>query len=1071
MTLMRKNFDIAALRDKLANKTGKKYWKSLEEVAETEQFQDLLKHEFPAGADQWLNPVTRRNFLRLMGASLALGGLGACSARPPQEQITPYVRGPEGLVPGEAMYYATSMQLGGIATGLLAESHMGRPTKVDGNPDHVGSSGATDIYAQASILSLYDPDRLTTIRNVGITTTWANFVNNLTARMELAASKNGAGLRILTETITSPLLGSMLTELLTQYPEAEWHQYEPINRNNARVGSMLAFGEVDVNTVYDFSQANVVVSLDSNFTGPGPIGVRYARDFVAGRKVMVAGDDTSNVAMNRLYQIETTPTVTGAIADHRLALDPTHIEAFAYALANTLGLDVPAPSADMHVPAEWVTAVADDLQANAGASIVIVGESQSPAVHAIAHAINDRLGNVGTTVRYTAPLEVSPVNHLESLSTLVDAMNAGAVDTLIMIGTNPVYNSPADIDFLAALENVPFRAKMSLYEDETAFQCQWAIPMTHYLEHWGDGRAYDGTITLQQPLIDPFYDAHSPYELIGAMLGNAASTYDMLYEYWSQQGFTASPQFDDFWKRVVHDGFIAETSLPDFAVSLSLGEIPAPAASHGDDDAAPMTLIFRPDPNLWDGQFANNGWLQELPKPISKITWDNPVLVSPATAERMGVAAESYIRLTYKGRSINAPVWISPGQADNTMVISLGYGRTRAGRVGDGVGDSTYAIRTSDNPWYEVVESYSPLESGPDAELTTQPWGDNYRIASTQDHYNFAGYDMQNRGLSRMGTLQQFQEDPEFVKHMVHEIPFETLFEGVWEYNSYKWGMVVDLNSCNGCNACVIACQSENNIPIVGKDEVLNGREMQWMRIDGYFEGELDNPQLLQQPIMCQHCEQAPCELVCPVNATVHDSEGLNLMVYNRCVGTRYCSNNCPYKVRRFNFFSYADYLQGDELIPLQEIEKAPRNPDVTIRTRGVMEKCTFCVQRISEARINAKTDGDRRIQDGEVVTACQQACPTQAIYFGDLNDPNSDVARMQSKENSMEGIAGNPLNYGILTDLGTVPRTTYLARLRNVNPALENPIPADSHGHGGDAMHGEEESHEEETPEEPVTE
>jgi MoCo/4Fe-4S cofactor protein with predicted Tat translocation signal len=991
---MRKNFNVPTLRKRLAGLNGQKYWRSLEELAETEEFQDFLKHEFPQGTDQWLNPLSRRNFLKLMGASLALGGLTACTAGLP-EKIVPYVEPPEAVVPGgKPLFFATAMQLGGVALGVLVESHQGRPTKIEGNPGHPASLGATDTFAQASVLELYDPDRAQTITKDGTASNWATFTSELKGELEKQRASGGAGLRLLTETITSPTLASQLQAILTEFPQAKWHQYEPVNRDNARRGTLIALGE-DVNPVYRFDQAEVVLSIDADFLASGPTGVRYARDFSQKRRVRA-----DKAEMNRLYVLESTPSVTGAMADHHLPVRPSQMEGFVLALAAELGLDVPTAEGDLNdVPEAWISAVARDLQAHQGSSLVLAGHNQSPLVHALIHAINDKLGNVGQTVVYTEPLEANPVDQAESLRELIEEMNAGAVDLLVIIEANPVYNAPADLNFAETLSKVNFRVRLGLYEDETSALCQWHIPARHYLESWGDALAYDGTVTLMQPLIEPLYaDSKSTCQLLATLTGQSDLTnYDLVREYWAGQ---KSEDFETFWKQARHDGFIVDTALPPKPVSVDISGIKTVSPVSRATERGELEIAFRPDPTIWDGRFANNGWLQELPKPLTKLTWDNAAFISPATAERFGVFTEDVVELNYNGRTVTTPVWVMPGQANNTVTLHLGYGRTQAGRAGNGVGVNAYVLRTSDALWAGVDVQFLPTN-------------EQYRLASTQTHYN-----MEGRELVRVGTLAQFEEEPDFPHHLVHT-PEDVSLMPDYDYNSYAWGMVVDLNTCVGCNACVTACQAENNIPIVGKDQVLVGREMHWLRIDAYFEGDLDDPQTYYQPVMCQHCEQAPCESVCPVNATVHDHEGLNVMIYNRCIGTRYCSNNCPYKVRRYNFLQYVD--QETETLKMQ------RNPNVTVRVRGVMEKCTYCIQRISQARIGAKKEG-RRIQDGEVVTACQAACPTQAIVFGDVNDPNSQVSQLKAE----------PHNYGILTELGTRPRTTYLARLRNPNPELE---------------------------------
>ncbi len=987
--------DLEAIRARLQAERGQQYWRSLEEVAATEEFAAFLAHEFPHQAAAWHDPVSRRRFLQLMGASLALAGLSAC-ARQPEEHIVPYVRPPEEIVPGKPLFFATALPLGGIANGVLAESHMGRPTKIEGNPEHPASLGATDVFAQAAVLSLYDPDRSQVVSHAGRISTWSAFLTAISAPLETQRLKKGAGLRVLTETVTSPTLASQLDTLRTTFPLAGWHQYEPVTCDTARSGARLAFGE-PVNTLYRFDKADVVLALEADFLSPGPGSLRYARDFTAKRQVRAG-----HTAMNRLYVIESTPSLTGAMADHRLPLRPSMMAAFAHAVARELGVftehevpgETPAPLA------QWARVVARDLQQHRQTSLVMVGEQQPPGVHALAHAMNHALGNVGSTVLYTAPVEAQPGEHMESLDALVKDMEAGKVDMLVMLGGNPVYTAPADFHFPERLSTVNLRLHLGLYEDETSALCHWHIPEAHALEAWSDARAYDGTVTIMQPLIAPLYGGKSAHELLVALLGQPErSGYTVVRDYWQSQHH--GEDFERFWRTALHDGLLPDTALP----PRQTPSPSVPTAAAAMPSAAPqgLELIFRPDPTVWDGRFANNGWLQELPKPLTKLTWDNAALLSPTTAARLGLRNEEVVELHYQGRTVRAPVWIMPGHADDAVTIHLGYGRWRAGRVGTGTGFNAYALRTSNAPWFS---------SG----LEIRTTGERYPLASTQHHHS-----MEGRHLVRSGTLEHFLAQPHFVHDMVHTPPPELTLYPQHAYEGYAWGMAIDLNACIGCNACTIACQAENNIPIVGKTEVARGREMHWLRIDRYYKGTLDNPETYHQVVLCMHCENAPCEVVCPVGATVHSSEGLNDMVYNRCVGTRYCSNNCPYKVRRFNFLQYADY-QTPSL-------QALRNPNVTVRTRGVMEKCTYCVQRINAARIEADKE-NRHIRDGEVVTACQAACPTGAIVFGDLNDPHSRVTRLKS----------DPLHYGLLAELDTRPRTTYLAQLRNPHPELMPP-------------------------------
>ncbi len=986
----RKEIEWAEVRRRLAEGRGPEYWQSLDELADTPEFQTLLQREFPEGATEWSDPVGRREFLKLMGASLALAGLTSCTSQP-GDKIMPYSQAPEEVIPGKPLFFATAFTLGGCAMGLLVESHEGRPTKIEGNPLHPGSLGATDAFAQASLLTLYDPDRSKIVLRAGTPGTWNAFTAELGTQIESGRQPQGGGLRILTETVASPTLGALLRGVLAKFPAAAWHQYEPAARDAARAGARLAFGEA-VNMFYRVDKADVIVSLGSDFLTSGPGAVRYARDFASRRRA-----PAPDSRMNRLYAVEATPSLTGAMADHRLAMRPSEVERFARALATRLGIEAgAAPWQPSPRQSKWIEALVADLTAHRGAGLVVPGEEQTPAVHLLVHAMNRALGNVGQTVLYTDPVETAPVDQAESLRRLVADMQAGAVETLLILGGNPVYTAPADIPFAEALAKVPFRAHLSLYEDETSALCHWHLPEAHYLESWGDGRAYDGTVSLQQPLITPLYNGRSPHEILSALLGEPKAGYDIVREYWRRE--RPADDFEAVWRRALHDGLIADSALPARVPSLKAG-LPAAAPPAA---AAELEIVFRPDPAVWDGRFANNGWLQELPKPLTKLTWDNAALISPADAERLGVTNEDVVELTFQARRVKAPVWVMPGQADGTVTLHLGYGRSRAGRAGTEIGVNAYALRTAATPWGGTG-------------LGLKRTGERYRLATTQGHHT-----MQGRKPVRTATLTEFTQRPDFVRDPSdHEIGHEPSFYPTYKYEGYAWGMAIDLNACTGCNACVTACQSENNTPVVGKDQVLLGREMHWLRVDRYYAGGLEDPATLHQPILCMQCENAPCEPVCPVGATVHSNEGLNDMVYNRCVGTRYCSNNCPYKVRHFNFLQFQD----DRTPSL----KLLRNPNVTVRSRGVMEKCTYCVQRINEARIRAKV-GDREIADGEVVTACQAVCPSQAIVFGNINDPKSRVSQLKA----------HPLNYGLLTELNTRPRTTYLARLRNPNPALE---------------------------------
>jgi len=990
---------------------GRAFWKSLDEVAQTPEFLEFLHREFPQNASEWSDPQGRREFLRVMGASVALAGLTACTKQP-AETIVPYVRQPEQLVPGRPLHFATALVEGGYAKGVLVESHEGRPTKIEGNPDHPASLGKTDATAQAAILDLYDPDRAQTVRSFGEIRSWPEFVAALKPVLEKLRAKKGAGLRILTETVTSPTLARQLEELLAELPEAKWHQWDPVAGNSA-AGAMLAFGE-PVETRWHLDKADVVLSLDADFIGVGPANVRQVRDFASRRKL-------EGEALNRLYAIETTPGLVGAAADHRLPVKPSQLEGLVRAIAAAVGLPVEGGAAEH---AAWISPMARDLVAHAGRALVLAGDALSPEAHAIVHLVNERLGAVGNTLTYSAPVAARPVDGLGSLRALVADMGARAVDALLILGGNPAYTAPADVPFAEAMMLVPFRAHLSLHDDETSERCHWVLPESHSLESWSDARAFDGTASIVQPLIAPLYTTKSAHEVLALLTARPdRSGYEIVRETWRPR---LSGDFEKAWRKAIHDGVVAGTALPEKTLAVRPGAwTQAPAAR----EAAGIEVVFRPDPTVGDGRRANNGWLQELSKPISKLTWDNAVFMSLRTARDLGVrmtpgrdgrsesageptpqgTVTDVVEVSLDGRKVRGPAWVLPTHPDGVVTVHLGYGRWRAGRVGNGAGFNAYAIRAS-----------AGLHWAAGAQLAKT--GATAKLSCTQDHWS-----MEGRHLVRVGSLEEFEHEPRFAQHMGHEPPKDLTLYPPHPYEGHAWGLSIDLNSCVGCNACVSACQSENNIPVVGKDQVGRGREMQWIRVDRYYEGAPDDPAGLEtwsQPVTCMHCENAPCEVVCPVAATVHSEEGLNDMVYNRCVGTRYCSNNCPYKVRRFNFYLYQDWTTPTY--------KMMRNPDVSIRSRGVMEKCTYCVQRINKARIDAKNAG-REIRDGEIQTACQQACPAEAIVFGDQNDAQSRVAKLKA----------SPRNYGLLTDLNTRPRTTYLAAVRNPNPEM----PKASHG------------------------
>lgn len=1052
------NQNFAQMRDKILSQSGKDYWRSVDEFVDAPEFADFVKGEFPLQAENWDDSLSRRSFVKVMGASLALAGLSGCVIQPP-EKIVPYVNPPEDALPGKPMFYATAMTLGGIATGLLAKSFDGRPVKVEGNPEHPGSLGSTDSFAQASLLDMYDPDRSQEVKFRGTSSNWQNFMTAMRTEIEAARADGGAGVRFLTDTVTSPTMLDQFRRLATEMPNARWYQYEPVNNDNAIAGAKLAFGS-PVHTVYKFDQAERILSLDADiFSG---FNVRYMADYAKGRKLT---DEKRDI--NRLYAIETTTSLMGAKADHRLAVKPSQMPEVAKAIATALGVSGAVSAYTEN--AAWIAAMAKDLLAFKGRSLVVAGDHQPPLVHAIAHAMNATLENAGKTVVYTDPLTPSEKTQVEQLRELVADVDSGKVKMLVVLGGNPAYNTPSDLRLnLQRVEGkVPTRVHLGHHFDETAEICQWHVPAKHYLESWADARAFDGTVSLVQPLVEPLYDGKSATEVLQLFFRENfdKKDYDIVREYWQSQNLapaaapvaaatpvaaasaanvvaTAAPAstpaapsasapktFEDNWRKAVHDGVMANSALATKTVAANTAFLSQPApASVG---SGPIEFAVVPHSTIYDGRFSNNGWLQELPTPINKITWENVALVSPATAARLGLnrgndpeeisggergtafintrgsnMSADLVTVTMNGGKISkgVPVWISPGQPDDTITLTMGYGRSdRAGRVGKGLGYNAF----------DVVRSDAMSFGFGDIAKT----GESTEIATTQIHFSLEG-----RDLLRVFEVEEWKKDPEMgrQKEEYSLSMYPTDVYGKQYSENHKWGMSIDLNACVGCNACVLACQSENNIPVVGKEQVERSREMHWLRVDTYYSGDDINAPggASFQPIVCQQCELAPCEVVCPVTATVHNPEGLNDMVYNRCVGTRYCSNNCPYKVRRFNFLLYQDWDTPQY--------KLMRNPEVSIRSRGVMEKCTFCTQRISAARIEAEKDG-RRVRDGEVVTACQSACPTGAIIFGDMNDPLSKIAEAKKDKR----------NYNLLNELNTQPRTTYMSALKNMNPEM----------------------------------
>ncbi len=1267
-----KPLDLDDVRAKLAETNGKTYWRSLDELSQKPGFTEMLRREFPGQAPKDWAPLPRRDFLKLMGASLALAGLSGCAFQP-NEKIVPYVNQPESVVPGIASYYATAMPFSGYALGLLAKSTDGRPVKVEGNPDHPTSGGvsqfasangkptlkkrgSTDVFAQASLLTMYDPERSQSIRRSGASSNWDTFVGEITQQIQNSRrTSKGADFAIITDTITSPTQIGLMNDLRDLMPELRWVSYEPVNRDNVTAGTRLAFGR-DLHPVYHFDRADVIVSLDCDFMLEEPGRVAHAREFIDGRRVT---DKSARQKMNRLYVIESTPTITGAQADHRFPVKAAQVDGIARSLAQAVGVQGGAGAQQVTADQnKWVQEIAKDLNSNAGKVIVVAGAHQPPAVHALAMAmteglkgVNDRLpAPDSATITYHAPIEGAPVPHLAGLASVVDEMKAGKIKTVLVMGTNPAYSAPRDLDFAAAFNKVPFRAHVGLYEDETSNLCTWHVPESHYLEQWSDARAIDGTVSIVQPIIMPLYEAcKSPLEVLAMMAGNVNSSgYDIVRGNWARtkslvndgtlaaasnqgelaknstltqsgasglnsqginngaaQGLSNGPMtgaqgsnasngsgivavknsktglvgtedvnngtinggamngvtpmkpapngvtrnsargvgpgnnifyadghvkpktggqqvgaaatttgdafaFDRFWQEAVHSGVIAGTAAP--AINVTAGALNLPAQTVIGQG---IEVNFRPDPTIWDGRFANNGWLQECPKPLTKLTWDNAILVSPNTAHKNGWNNDDEVELTLNGGKVKGAIFMLPGQPDDALTINLGYGRAQVGKIGTGAGFDANQLRTVDAPWmaygvktaklgtvYKLAATAHHNLIAPSGKDTTFVeafvGGDDAKTKVIDDMVTpeTRGKDIDGthgRDLIRSGTFAQMQKgelpvveedkigvpiswprnptpalagkamptrdsngfaqgdglvsteedgrpladdrelagSPSFypresdyeastpLRSVVAEKDLEAKSAALGRTNvTQQWGMSVDLQSCVGCNACVVGCQSENNSAIVGKDQVLMGREMHWIRIDAYMSGSYENPEVYFEPMMCQHCEKAPCAPVCPFNAVMESPGGINEQIYNRCVGTKYCENNCPYKVRRFNFLQYSDQIS-----PTIQLMA---NPSVTVRSRGVMEKCTYCIQRVKAAQWQAEKE-DRFIADGDIITACQQACPTNAIVFGDINDPNSQVSKLKRGD----------LTFGILTHLNTGPRTSYTAKIRNPNPAL----------------------------------
>lgn len=986
------------------NLRGKEYWRSLDDLADTPEYTEFLHREFPAGASELTDPMTRRKFLTLMGASAAFAGLVSC--RRPLEKIIPYVASPEEIIPGISNFYATTMPFGNDAFGLVVESHEGRPTKIEGNINHPSTRGRSNTFIQGSILNLYDPDRSKAVLKNGAESTGDDFI--LFWRQQLTAfrANRGAGLAILSEAFSSPTLARLAGRLRQELPEARWVTYEPISDENIYRGIEIATGKI-LQPIYHFDKADIILSFDSDFVYLESDNIRNAKGFSDGRRIESEHDE-----MNRLYQVEGNYSLTGTMADHRYRLESSQIGVFAAAVANELkrlGLAINDSGAlanyqTSEFDTDWIHYTASDLLRARGKSLVVAGRSQAPEVHALVFALNSALGNIGNTITLRETPD-SSFSNTAALAALADQMNAGKISTLVMLGGNPVYNAPADLNFASALKNVQISVYLGSYNNETAQAVSWHIPRAHYLESWGDARSIDGTFSVIQPLIEPLFGGKSSTELLNLIVsGENTRGYDTVRETWHNS--IKSLDFEASWRQILNDGYYKDGSISPVSPEINFASIWRYIGEHsfvkGRATSGNLEVIFAASPTLFDGRFANNGWLQEIPHQLTKVTWDNTATISPNTARELSLNNQDLVNIDYQGRTLTMPIWILPGLADNSVLLTLGYGRKSVGRIGNDIGFDTYSLRSSAYPYF-------------DQGLKLTKTGQSYKIATTQDHGS-----MEGRPIVREATLMQYRDNPEFAKEMVEIGNQQALWTEHKYTEGYQWGMAIDLQTCIGCNACNIACYSENNIPIVGKEQVAKGREMAWIRVDRYFNGDLDDPEIVTQPVPCMHCENAPCEEVCPVNAIVHDKEGLNVQVYNRCIGTRYCSNNCPYKVRRFNFFNYTSQMP--------EVKKMAMNPDVTVRSRGIMEKCTYCVQRINKGRMTAKLD-NRDIRDGEVVPACAQACPTDAIVFGNINDPESRISKAKAQNR----------NYGMLAEYNTRPRTTYLAKIRNPHPELKS--------------------------------
>ncbi|MEO8050807.1 MAG: TAT-variant-translocated molybdopterin oxidoreductase [Acidobacteriota bacterium] len=981
--------------------TGKKYWRSLNELADTAEFREWVHHEFPANATEMLDGNSRRTVLKLMAASFGLAGLAACGR--PVEHILPNSAGTDAdiYLPGEPFHFATVMSIGGHTTGLLVETHDGRPTKVEGNPDHPHSLGAATAMQQALVLGMYDPDRSAKVLQGGKESTWPA----LEAAVQKLSLGNGTGLRFLSGFVSSPSLASLRADVLKKFPNAKWVEYEPMSRDNELAGTNMAFGQ-PLYAQPAFEKAKVVVSLDYDFLNLDAPTPYFTSAFSKRRKV-AAEEDLDK--MNRLYTVESQFSLTGANADHRLRMKGSDVRQFASDLAAALGampgLNV-VGNGGADKRAKFLAAVVKDLKAAGSEALVVAGPRQPASLQALAALINEKLGS--QCMSYTKPAIDKSNSGVDALKTLQGEMSAGQVSTLVVLGGNPVYSAPADLQFAVALSKVATSIHLGAEDDETAAAATWHIPQAHVLESWGDEATSEGLAAIQQPMIEPMYGGKTPLEIVSwVTTGKFTKSHDIVKKFWLDQITSTKNQGDkeQTWRKALHDGVVASSKAVDpVKVSVDAKKLATALAAEAHAAGTGIEVGFYPSSSTWDGRFANNGWLQEAPDPISKLVWGNAAMISPKMARDQKLTDGDVVSLSKGNFKMEATVMIQPGHSDDTVSIALGFGREKCGRVGKDVGSNANLIRTSDAFYF--APGY-----------TLAATGKRETLATTQERGS--GDQQHDRPLAREGSIEEYKKNPKFVEEMEEVPEIHSIYSEVSYATGNQWGMAIDLTSCTGCNACVVACVAENNTPVVGKDQVIRGREMHWIRMDRYYAGDENDPEVIEQPIPCMQCENAPCENVCPVQATSHSPEGLNDMAFNRCVGTRYCSNNCPFKVRHFNFLNF--HKHEPEVVGLVY------NPDVSVRMRGVMEKCTYCVQRIEETKIKAKRDGRRAIKDGEIKTACQQTCPAEAIVFGNINDPESRVAKLKKQER----------NYAMLAELGIKPRTTYLAKLRNPNPEL----------------------------------